>query len=219
MCPYWTPDGGSRCVTLRRRHSRGRGSTLRPIAGSEGDLSPIPRRSPRWWVPTSVCIGRTAPATGHAAPHSAWDTPHIELPPPRGLDLAFALPRELVEVSDARNTMPKVAPASGFEPRAYRAAFAAAGGRPEDATAPFGFHVHCGATTEAARGEGRPFIECYVRTRLYAVQRPFDSLVDADVIAIGDPDEILRVARRYGAAGFTASSRSRTSAGCRTSGC
>jgi len=30
------------------------------------DLSPIPRRSPRWWAPTSVCIGRTAPATGHS---------------------------------------------------------------------------------------------------------------------------------------------------------
>jgi len=87
--------------------------------------------------------------------------------------------------------------------RDYRAAFAAAGGRPEEATAPFGFHTYCAESTEAARAEARPFMERYVRTRLYAVQRPFDTLVEHDVIAIGDPDEILRVARCYEAAGFT----------------
>ena len=43
----------------------------------------------------------------------------------------------------------------------------------------------------------------YVRTRLYAVQRPFDALIQQDVVAVGDPDEIVRVARRYAAAGFT----------------
>jgi len=43
----------------------------------------------------------------------------------------------------------------------------------------------------------------YVRTRLYAVQRPFATLLEQDVIAVGDPDEITRVARRYEAAGFT----------------
>ena len=46
-------------------------------------------------------------------------------------------------------------------------------------------------------------MERYVRTRLYAVQRPFEALVEQDVVAVGDPDEILRVARRYAAAGFT----------------
>ena len=86
---------------------------------------------------------------------------------------------------------------------AYRAAFVAAGGRAEDATAPFGFHTFCAESTAEARTEARPFMERYVRTRLYAVQRPFETLVEQDVVAIGDPDEILRVARRYEAAGFT----------------
>jgi alkanesulfonate monooxygenase SsuD/methylene tetrahydromethanopterin reductase-like flavin-dependent oxidoreductase (luciferase family) len=43
----------------------------------------------------------------------------------------------------------------------------------------------------------------YVRTRLYAVQRPFETLVEQNVVAFGDPDEIVRVARLYEAAGFT----------------
>lgn len=86
---------------------------------------------------------------------------------------------------------------------AYRAAFVASGGRAVDATAPFGFHTYCAESTAEARAEARPFMERYVRTRLYAVQRPFETLVEQDVVAIGDPDEILRVARRYEAAGFT----------------
>ena len=87
--------------------------------------------------------------------------------------------------------------------RDYRAAFVAAGGRPGDATAPFGFHTYCGESTAEARAEARPYMERYVRTRLYAVQRPFETLVEQDVVAIGNPDEVLRVARRYEAAGFT----------------
>jgi alkanesulfonate monooxygenase SsuD/methylene tetrahydromethanopterin reductase-like flavin-dependent oxidoreductase (luciferase family) len=86
---------------------------------------------------------------------------------------------------------------------AYRAAFVAAGGRPADATAPFGFHVHCAPTTAQARAEAREPMERYVRTRLYAVPRSFDTLVAQDVVAFGDPEEILRVARRYAEAGFT----------------
>jgi len=87
--------------------------------------------------------------------------------------------------------------------RDYRAAFVAAGGRLEDATAPFGFHTYCAESTADARAEARPYMERYVRTRLYAVQRSFETLLEQDVVAIGDPDEILRVARRYEAAGFT----------------
>ena len=86
---------------------------------------------------------------------------------------------------------------------AATATFVAAGGRAEDATAPFGFHAYCAESTAEARAEARPFMERYVRTRLYAVQRPFETLVEQDVVALGDPDEILRVARRYEAAGFT----------------
>ena len=42
-----------------------------------------------------------------------------------------------------------------------------------------------------------------MRTRRYAVQRPFDTLVAQDVVAFGDPEEVIRVARLYEAAGFT----------------
>jgi alkanesulfonate monooxygenase SsuD/methylene tetrahydromethanopterin reductase-like flavin-dependent oxidoreductase (luciferase family) len=85
----------------------------------------------------------------------------------------------------------------------YKAAFVAAGGRPEAATVPFGLHLHCGESTEQARAEARECMDRYVRTRLYAVQRSFETLVDQNVVAFGDPDEIVRVARLYEAAGFT----------------
>lgn len=86
---------------------------------------------------------------------------------------------------------------------AYRSAFVGAGGLPEAATVPFGFHVHCAESTAQARAEARECMERYVRTRLYAVPRSFDTLVEQDVVAFGDPEEIVRVARRYEAAGFT----------------
>ena len=85
----------------------------------------------------------------------------------------------------------------------YRAAFVKAGGGPAAATVPFGLHLHCAESTAQARAEARGCMERYVRTRLYAVQRPFESLVEQDVVAFGDPEEIARVARRYEAAGLT----------------
>ena len=85
----------------------------------------------------------------------------------------------------------------------YRAAFVEAGGRPEAATVPFGLHLHCAESTAQARAEARECMERYVRTRLYAVQRPFETLVEQNVVAFGDPEEIVRVARLYEAAGFT----------------
>jgi alkanesulfonate monooxygenase SsuD/methylene tetrahydromethanopterin reductase-like flavin-dependent oxidoreductase (luciferase family) len=86
---------------------------------------------------------------------------------------------------------------------AYRDAFVRAGGLRADASAPFGLHVHCAETTARARAEAREPMERYVRTRLYAVQRSFDTLVAEDVVAFGDPDEIVRVALVYERAGFT----------------
>jgi alkanesulfonate monooxygenase SsuD/methylene tetrahydromethanopterin reductase-like flavin-dependent oxidoreductase (luciferase family) len=87
--------------------------------------------------------------------------------------------------------------------RAFRAAFVAAGGRPEDATAPFGLHAHCAESTAEARAEAREPMDRYVRTRLYARQRPFDLLVEKNLLAVGDPDEVTRVARLYETAGLT----------------
>jgi alkanesulfonate monooxygenase SsuD/methylene tetrahydromethanopterin reductase-like flavin-dependent oxidoreductase (luciferase family) len=78
-----------------------------------------------------------------------------------------------------------------------------AGGRPGGATVPFGLHVHCAETTGQARAEAREPMERYVRTRLYAVQRPVETLIEQNVVAFGDPDEIVRVARLYEEAGFT----------------
>ena len=48
------------------------------------------------------------------------------------------------------------------------------------------------------RGHG-----CYVRTRLYAKQRSFETLIEKDLIAFGSPEDIIRVARRYQEAGLT----------------
>jgi len=86
---------------------------------------------------------------------------------------------------------------------AYKEAFVKAGGQLAEASVPFGFHCHCAESTAQARAEAREPMERYVRTRLYAVQRPFDVLVQQNVVAFGDPEEIVRVARLYEAAGFT----------------
>jgi alkanesulfonate monooxygenase SsuD/methylene tetrahydromethanopterin reductase-like flavin-dependent oxidoreductase (luciferase family) len=87
--------------------------------------------------------------------------------------------------------------------RAYREAFVAAGGAPAGATVPFGLHCHAAESTRQARAEAREPMERYVRTRLYAVQRPFETLIEQNVVAFGDPDEIIRVARLYEQAGLT----------------
>ncbi len=86
---------------------------------------------------------------------------------------------------------------------AYKEAFVKVGGQLAEASVPFGFHCHCAESTAQARAEAREPMERYVRTRLYAVQRPFDVLVQQNVVAFGDPEEIVRVARLYEAAGFT----------------
>jgi alkanesulfonate monooxygenase SsuD/methylene tetrahydromethanopterin reductase-like flavin-dependent oxidoreductase (luciferase family) len=87
--------------------------------------------------------------------------------------------------------------------RVFRDAFVQSGGRPADARIAFGLHAHCAPTTALARAQAREPMDRYVRTRRFARQRPFDLLVERDLVAFGDPDEITRVARRYAAAGLT----------------
>jgi alkanesulfonate monooxygenase SsuD/methylene tetrahydromethanopterin reductase-like flavin-dependent oxidoreductase (luciferase family) len=87
--------------------------------------------------------------------------------------------------------------------RRFRQAFISAGGRPEDATVPFGLHAYCADSLDQARAEGQEAMDRYVRTRLYAKQRPFDLLREKDLIAFGSPDDVARVARRYADAGLT----------------
>jgi alkanesulfonate monooxygenase SsuD/methylene tetrahydromethanopterin reductase-like flavin-dependent oxidoreductase (luciferase family) len=86
---------------------------------------------------------------------------------------------------------------------AFRQAFVEAGGRPEDATVPFGLHTYVSDSFERATAEARAAMDRYVRTRLYARQRPYETLVERDLIAFGGPEDVIRVARRYQAAGFT----------------
>lgn len=86
---------------------------------------------------------------------------------------------------------------------AFRAAFVGAGGRVEDATVPFGMHTFCGEDFPEARAVGKDAMDRYVRTRLYARQRPFELLVEKDLIAFGGPEDIIRIARRYESLGLT----------------
>ena len=86
---------------------------------------------------------------------------------------------------------------------AFRRAFVEAGGRPEDATVPFGLHTYVSDSFARATAEARAAMDRYVRTRLYARQRPYETLVERDLIAFGSPEDVVRVARRYEAAGFT----------------
>lgn len=85
----------------------------------------------------------------------------------------------------------------------FRKAFIAGGGNPSSATVTFGLHTFCGDTTESARRLVREAMNRYVRTRLYARQRSFEELIERDLIAAGDADEIVRVALRYKDAGLT----------------
>lgn len=86
---------------------------------------------------------------------------------------------------------------------AFRKGWEESGNNLADATVRFGLHVHCAETTEQARSEAREAMDRYVRTRLYAKQRPLDVLIEKDLVAFGDPDEILRVMNRYEEAGMT----------------
>ncbi|MBI4610763.1 MAG: LLM class flavin-dependent oxidoreductase [Candidatus Rokubacteria bacterium] len=87
--------------------------------------------------------------------------------------------------------------------RQFREAFVAAGGRRDDATVPFGLHTYCAESFEEARADAREAMDRYVRTRLYAKQRPFELLVEKDLLAFGSPEDVIQVARRYAAAGLT----------------
>lgn len=86
---------------------------------------------------------------------------------------------------------------------AFRRGWAESGCDPADATIRFALHVHCAATTGQARAEAREPMERYVRTRLYAKKRSFELLIEKDLIAVGDRDEIRRVMNRYEEVGMT----------------
>jgi alkanesulfonate monooxygenase SsuD/methylene tetrahydromethanopterin reductase-like flavin-dependent oxidoreductase (luciferase family) len=86
---------------------------------------------------------------------------------------------------------------------AFRGAFVGAGGRADDATALFGLHTYCADDAAAAHAVAKDAMDRYVRTRLYAKQRPFDLLVEKDLVAFGGPEDVIRIARRYESLGLT----------------
>ena len=86
---------------------------------------------------------------------------------------------------------------------AFRDAFVAAGGDPKDATVPFGLHAYCSDSFERATAEAKIAMDRYVRTRLYAKQRPYELLIEKNLIAFGSPEDVVRVARLYEQAGLT----------------
>lgn len=86
---------------------------------------------------------------------------------------------------------------------AFRDAFADAGGDPRAATVPFGLHAYVADSLAQATADAKAAMDRYVRTRLYARQRPYDLLVDRQLIAFGSPDDVIRVARAYEQAGLT----------------
>jgi alkanesulfonate monooxygenase SsuD/methylene tetrahydromethanopterin reductase-like flavin-dependent oxidoreductase (luciferase family) len=86
---------------------------------------------------------------------------------------------------------------------AFRGAFLGSGGPAERATVHFALHTHCADSVEEARREVREALDRYVRTRLYARQRSFETLIDKNLVAFGDPNEIVRAASLYESAGMT----------------
>lgn len=85
----------------------------------------------------------------------------------------------------------------------FRNNFLQAGGEEKDATIHFGLHAHCAESTKQAQDAAESAMDRYVRTRLFAKQRSFATLVEKDLVAFGDPSEIIRIARRYEQAGLT----------------
>jgi len=87
--------------------------------------------------------------------------------------------------------------------RIFKDEFVGAGGRIEDAEVRFALHVFCAETKKEAAELGSEVMDRYVRTRLYARKRAFDDLVTKDLIAVGDPEQVLRVMQVYKDMGIT----------------
>jgi len=103
--------------------------------------------------------------------------------------IPYATTERLVELADT---------VAGF-----RDAFAASGRDAREGRALFALHTYVADDAARAADEARDAMDRYVRTRLYARQRPYGELVDRDLIAFGGPEDVIRVARAYERAGFT----------------
>jgi alkanesulfonate monooxygenase SsuD/methylene tetrahydromethanopterin reductase-like flavin-dependent oxidoreductase (luciferase family) len=85
---------------------------------------------------------------------------------------------------------------------AYHTARLAAGHKAPGAIA-CGLHTFCGQTPGESRRIAGEALDRYVETRLFARKRTLDDLSAQDLIAVGDPEAIIRIFQRYADAGVT----------------
>ncbi len=85
----------------------------------------------------------------------------------------------------------------------YKAAYRQAGhGDPSRPVILCAVHTHVAGDSAGVDRCAKPAIDRYVRTRLYAISRPFEVLDEKKLIACGEADKVISVIRSYEQAGF-----------------
>jgi alkanesulfonate monooxygenase SsuD/methylene tetrahydromethanopterin reductase-like flavin-dependent oxidoreductase (luciferase family) len=87
--------------------------------------------------------------------------------------------------------------------RRFREAYLAAGHPADRLDFPFALHTYVTDSRAGAAAEARDAMERYVRTRLYAKSRPYETLLEKHLIVTGSPEDCVRTLRLYEAAGMT----------------
>ncbi|MGH7319290.1 MAG: LLM class flavin-dependent oxidoreductase [Candidatus Rokuibacteriota bacterium] len=87
--------------------------------------------------------------------------------------------------------------------RSFRQAYLEAGHPAERLDLPFALHTYVTDSRAAAAAEAREAMDRYVRTRLYAKQRPYETLLEKQLVVTGSPDDCVRTLRLYEEAGMT----------------
>jgi alkanesulfonate monooxygenase SsuD/methylene tetrahydromethanopterin reductase-like flavin-dependent oxidoreductase (luciferase family) len=85
----------------------------------------------------------------------------------------------------------------------FRQAYLASGAPVERLDLPFALHTYVTDSREAAATEAREAMDRYVRTRLYAKSRAYETLLEKDLVVTGSPEDCAATIRRYQAAGMT----------------
>lgn len=67
----------------------------------------------------------------------------------------------------------------------------------------FSLHTHCAESIEQADRTVKPCLDRYIRTRLYAKNRPYETLRQSDLLAVGDPNFLSEILARYAEMGLT----------------
>lgn len=86
---------------------------------------------------------------------------------------------------------------------AFRQVYLEAGHPPERLDLPFALHTYVTDSRAAAAAEAREAMERYVRTRLYAKSRPYEVLLEKNLIVTGSPEDCIRTLRLYREAGMS----------------